>query len=73
MTVEMKRNMNKTKGHGKVIHLIVALALVLSFSMVTTVPALAAPVVASVTETAFDTDTTNHNVNMPQRLMREIC
>ena len=65
MTVEMKRNMNQTKAHGKVIHLIVALALVLSFSMVITVPALAAPVEASVTETAFDTDTTNHNVNMP--------
>jgi len=65
MTVEMKRNMNKTKGHSKVIHLIVALALVLSFSLVTTVPALAAPVVASVTETAFDTATTAHYVNMP--------
>jgi len=65
MTVEMKRNMNKTKGHSKVIHLVVALALVLSFSLATAVPALAAPVVASVTETVFGTDTTNHNVNMP--------
>jgi hypothetical protein len=65
MTVEMKRNMNKTKGHSKVIHLIVALALVLSFSLMTTVPALAAPVVASVTETAFDTATKDHYVNMP--------
>jgi hypothetical protein len=65
MTVEMKRNMNKTKGHSKVIHLIVALTLMLSFSLVTTVPALAAPAVASVTETAFDTDTTDHYVDMP--------
>jgi len=65
MTVEMKRTMSKTKGHSKVIHLVVALALVLSFSLVTAVPALAAPVVASVTETAFGTDTTNHYVNMP--------
>ena len=31
----------------------------------TTVPALAAPVVASVTETAFGTDTTDHYVNIP--------
>jgi len=65
MTVEMKRNMNKTKGHSKVIHLVVAMALVLSFSLATAVPSLAAPVVASVTETAFDTDTTAHYVNMP--------
>jgi hypothetical protein len=65
MIVEMKRNMNKTKGHRKIIHLVVALALVLSFSLVTTVPALAAPLVASVTETAFDTDTTDHYVDMP--------
>jgi len=65
MNVEMKSNMNKTKGHSKVIHLAVALALILSFSLVTTVPALAAPLVASVTETAFDTATTDHNVNMP--------
>jgi hypothetical protein len=65
MPVEMKRNMNKARGHSKVIHLIVALALVLSFSLVTTVPALAAPLVASVTETAFGTDTTDHYVDMP--------
>jgi hypothetical protein len=65
MPVEMKRNMNKTRGHSKVIHLIVALALVLSFSLVTAVPALAAPLVASVTETAFGTDTTDHHVDMP--------
>ena len=65
MTVEMKGNMNKTKGHSKVIHLVVALALALSFSLVTVVPALAAPVVTSVTETAFGTDTTDHYVNMP--------
>ena len=65
MTVEMKRNIDKTKGHSKVINLVIALALVLSFSMVTTVPALAAPVVASVTETAFGTATTDHYVDMP--------
>jgi len=65
MTVEMKRTMSKTKGHSKVIHLVVALALVLSFSLVTAVPALAAPVVASVTETEFGTDTTDHYVSMP--------
>ena len=65
MTVEMKRTMSKTKGHSKVIHLVVALALVLSFSLVTAVPALAAPVVASVTETAFGTATIDHYVNMP--------
>ena len=57
--------MSKTKGHSKVIHLVVALALVLSFSLVTAVPALAAPAVASVTETAFGTDTTDHYVSMP--------
>ncbi len=57
--------MNKTKWHSKVIHLVVALALVLSFSLVTTVPALASPPTASVTETAFGTDTTSHNVDMP--------
>ena len=59
--------MSKTKWHSKVIHsvvalLVVALALVLSSSPV---PVLAAPVVASVTETAFGTDTTDHNVDMP--------
>jgi hypothetical protein len=65
MTREMKKGINRTRGHNKIIHLIVALALVLSFSLITTVPALAAPVVASVTETAFGTDTTGHYVNMP--------
>ncbi|MFX1265780.1 MAG: hypothetical protein ACFFH0_10405, partial [Promethearchaeota archaeon] len=65
MTVEMKRNMNKTKWHSKVVHLTVALALVLSFSLLTTVPALAAPLVDSVTETTFDTATSDHYVNMP--------
>jgi len=65
MSVEIKGNMSKTKWHSKIIHLVVALALVLSFSMVITVPALAAPVVASVTETAFGTYTTDHYVNMP--------
>jgi hypothetical protein len=49
----------------KLKYLAIALALVLSFILVTAVPALAAPVVTSVTETAFSTDTTNHNVNMP--------
>jgi len=57
--------MNKTKWHSKVIHLVVALALVLILSLMTAVPALAAPVVASVTDTAFGTDTTDHYVNMP--------
>ena len=49
----------------KLKYVAIALALVLSFSLVTAVPTLAAPVVASVTETAFGTDTTNHYVNMP--------
>jgi preprotein translocase subunit YajC len=49
----------------KIKYLVIALALVLSFSLVTPVPALAAPVVASVTETAFGTDTTDHYVDMP--------
>jgi hypothetical protein len=57
--------MNKTKGRRKVIYLAVALALMLILSLVTAVPALAAPAVASVTETAFGTDTTNHYVDMP--------
>ena len=59
--------MSKTKWHRKVIHsvvalLVVALALALSSSPV---PTLAAPVVASVTETAFGTNTIDHYVNMP--------
>jgi hypothetical protein len=49
----------------KLKYLAITLALVLSFSLVTAMPTLAAPVVASVTETAFGTDTTTHNVNMP--------
>jgi len=65
MAIEIKEMMSKTKWHSKVIHLVVALALVLSFSLVTTVPALAVPVVASVTETAFGTATMDHYVNMP--------
>jgi len=56
--------MSKTRWHSKVIYLVVAVALVLSFSLAA-VPALAAPLVASVTETAFGADTTNHNVTMP--------
>ena len=65
MTIKMKRNINNTKGHSKVINLVIALALVLGFSLVIAVPVLAAPVVASVTETAFGTDTTDHYINMP--------
>jgi hypothetical protein len=57
--------MSKTKWHSKVIHLLVALALVFSFTLVMALPALAAPSVASVTETAFGSDTTNHYVSMP--------
>jgi hypothetical protein len=56
---EKRCTMNRLKD------LLIALALLFSFSLVTTVPALAAPVVASVTETAFGTDTTSHYVNMP--------
>ena len=59
MTVEMKENTNKMRGHSKVVHLIVALVLVMSFSMVTAIPVLAAPLVNSVVETAFGTDTTD--------------
>jgi hypothetical protein len=44
---------------------VIALSLVLSFILVTAVPALAAIVVESLTETAFGTDTTDHYVNMP--------
>jgi hypothetical protein len=67
MTIKTERNinMNKTKWLSKVIHLVVTVALALSFSLVTTMPALAAPSVNSVTETAFDTDATDHYVNMP--------
>jgi hypothetical protein len=59
--------MSKAKLHSKVIHLVVILALVLSFSLVTMVPVIAmpGPVVASVTETAFGTNTIDHYVNMP--------
>jgi len=59
------RNVDEMKWQGKVIHLLITVALVLSFSTVITVPAMAAPVVASVTETAFGTDTTDHYANMP--------
>jgi hypothetical protein len=65
MTAKIKGNMSKAKWHSKVIHLVVALTLVLIFSLVMAVPALAAPVVTSVTETEFGTDTTYHYVNMP--------
>jgi uncharacterized repeat protein (TIGR02543 family) len=59
--------MSTPKWHSKVIHsvialLLVALALVLNSGPVSV---LAAPVVNSVTETAFDTDATEHYVNMP--------
>jgi hypothetical protein len=56
------------KCHSKVIHSVVAVALALSFSLVTTAPVIAAPVVASVTETAFGTDMTDHYVNMPSTI-----
>ncbi|MCK4843505.1 MAG: hypothetical protein KAS83_00835, partial [Dehalococcoidia bacterium] len=59
--------MSKTKWHSKVIHLVVALlvvALVLVLSS-SPVPTLAAPVVTSVTETTFGSDTTDHYVSMP--------
>jgi hypothetical protein len=49
----------------RLIYSVIALSLLLGFSLVTAVPALAAPVVTSVTETAFGTDTTNHYINMP--------
>ena len=49
----------------KLKYLATALALVLIFSLVTAVPTLAAPVVTSVTETAFGTDATDHYVDMP--------
>ena len=49
----------------KLKYLATALALVLIFSLVTAVSALAAPVVTSVTQTAFGTDTTDHYVDMP--------
>ena len=45
--------------------LAIALTLALSFILMTAVPASAAPVVISVTETAFGTDATDHYVNMP--------
>jgi len=65
MVIEMKSNISKIKLHSKVIHLAVTVALALSFSLVTTVPAMSTPLVNSVTETAFGTDTTDHYVNMP--------
>jgi len=59
--------MSKPKWHSTVIHsvvalLVVTLALALSSSLV---PVLAEPIVNSVTETAFGTDTRDHNANMP--------
>jgi len=65
MTVEIKKNMNKTKWHSRVIHSVVTVALALSFTLVTTVPAMSAPLVNSVTETASNTDAIDHYVNMP--------
>ncbi len=53
------------KWHGKVINSVVAMTIALSFTLVTTVPVMSAPVVAPATETAFGTDTTSHYVNMP--------
>lgn len=65
MAIETKGNMGKTIWHSRLLHLVGAMALILSFSLSTTVPVLGAPVVASVTETAFNTDTTDHYVGMP--------
>jgi len=50
----------------KIKHLAIALALLLSFILTTAVPALAASVVTPVAETAFGTDTINHEVKMPE-------
>ncbi len=61
MYVERKRS-------NRLINSMIALALALSFSLMTTVPVIAAPVVASVTGTAFGTDTTDHYVNMPSTI-----
>jgi hypothetical protein len=59
-------NMNmERKWYNRVIHSLVAMALALSFTLAMTVPAISAPVVATVTETAFGTDATDHYVNMP--------
>ena len=44
---------------------ILTIAVALGFGLATVMPAMAAPAVASVTETAFGTDETNHDVNMP--------
>ena len=49
----------------EIIGILCALVLALSLSLVPAVPALAAPVVASVTATAFGSDTTAHLVAMP--------
>ncbi|MDH4367150.1 MAG: hypothetical protein OEV57_03305 [Dehalococcoidia bacterium] len=50
----------------KMKYLAIALALLLSSSLTTTAPALAASVVTPVAETEFGTDTINHEVNMPE-------
>jgi hypothetical protein len=50
---------------SKLKYLAIILALVLSFFLMPAVPALAAPVATSVTETTFGTDATDHYVNMP--------
>ena len=65
MSAEIKSDISKREWYSKAVHLIVAVVLVLSFSLVTTVPALAAPLVDSVTETGFGTGTTDHYVDMP--------
>ena len=49
----------------KVKYLATALMLVLSLTLVAAAATLAAPAVASVTETAFGADTADHYVNMP--------
>jgi Divergent InlB B-repeat domain len=49
----------------KIVDILSALVVAVTLMLVTAVPALAAPAVTSVTETAFGTDMTNHYVNMP--------
>ena len=55
MIIKIKSDIGKIELNSKVTHLAVALTLVLSFGMMITVPTLAAPVVTSITETAFGT------------------
>src|SRR4030065_2965123 len=59
--------MSKTEWHSQIIHLVVALLVVALVLVLGSSPVrmLAAPAVASVTETAFGSDTTTHNITMP--------